>query len=547
MRHNGFLQGSPFSRGASVLTAPEVWASLVIFGGLSLKGGSARGAGLVCLVGAVLVVPWLIGRALSAPRSSAEEGRACPRGLPPALVRSGAGILLGILAVAAAGARFARTEAPPVTALDADGVVRLSGSLVDDLRPGSTPLRRVEVDLHRVGDHRGWEGDARGRVVIFWRGSEYLSTGTRRVIPLRGDGLDVSGLEGLERLQGQEGKVVLWVSEDQIALRPGGGGVAVRRRLRQWIRGRLARLDALGGPLILALLLGDRGALSQDLSLAVRSAGASHALALSGMHVGVLALILYAGPARFLPHPVRGLAVFPFLAAYVWVAGWIPSLVRALVLIGLISLARLRGRKTPLPVLLARTVCLVALVAPEIVRNVGFQLSLLALAGILAVSPPVVDLLARCMPRWCARYAGVSLAAMIATAPISWFSFGTIYPAGIICAGLLSSVVVLIMWCGLSFLVVATLPGLGSLLVVLISWLSRLLLWLAGLGGMIPQVVRRGDSFLPSGGVSGEILIPGAIIAGVTGCIMGYLCLRRNQFRGSQLQKESIHEPQLDF
>ncbi|SIQ92431.1 ComEC/Rec2-related protein [Alkalispirochaeta americana] len=557
----------------SVLTAPEVWASLIIFGGLSLRMGLAGGMFLFSSAVAVLV---LISTTPRWPNRAPPENPGLPGdpGLPEdtgpsekrlslVFLRLGAGCILGLIAVIAGEVRIAAADAPLAATIDPRGGLWVSGTLVDDLRPGTSSLRRIELAVDRAGDRRGWQGDARGRVVVLWRGSEYLHAEERRIIPLRGDRLIVSGLDDLPGLDHPGQASSLWVSEDQLSLLPGRGPVAVRRVVRNWMRRRLARLDALGGPLILALLLGDRGALSEDLSGAVRSAGASHALALSGMHLGVLALILYAGPARFLPYRLRGVAVLPLLAGYVWVAGFIPSLVRAFVLIALISLARFRGRKTPLPVLLARTVCLVALVAPGIVQNVGFQLSLLALLGIVVAGPPLVDGLSRFLPRRFAEYTGVSLAAMVATGPISWFSFGTIYPAGILFAGLLSSLVVLVMWCGLVFLLTATLPGLGSFLAMLIRWQAQLLFQVARLGGSIPGIVRTGDrlSVWSSLRASWEasfrsspwaLLILGAIIAGGTGCIIRQHCLQRNQSRsdqsqGRQLQKESNHESQLDF
>lgn len=390
-------------------------------------------------------------------------------------------ILAGIMRVRAPHTRFSASIPHAAAAA-------IEGRVLEDLRPGSSPYRVLPVQVYRLEDRQGWQGSATGRVTVIWQGEEYLKARGTRIIPVRGDLIRITDLEGLTVTSRDP---VLFTNPDSITVEAVPGIPHLRRMIRDGVRRRLARLDRRGGAMVPALLLGDRGSLSQELSDAVRVSGAAHVLALSGMHLGVLAVILHVGTSRILGRRFQDVLAVPVLAAYVWIAGWIPSLVRALVLILLARMARFAGRSVPVPLLLARTVVVTALLAPRIVGNVGFQLSLLALAGIVLLSPVLLDTLGRILPRPLAAYVGVTLAAMIATAPLSLNLFGSVYPAGIVLAGLLSALIVVQMWAGIAFMLFATTPLVGTVVAALIGVNARLVERIAGAGHFFP-VMRAG-------------------------------------------------------
>ncbi|TVR69661.1 MAG: ComEC family competence protein [Spirochaetaceae bacterium] len=468
MRHSFF--------DATLISAPAIPAALLVMLGLS---GAAESA-IILLLGAAATLFFLIARQLLKGVLSAGALRVC------------AGLLLGVLVIMAG---FLRLHAPATRlypGIPPHAVVALEGRVLEDLRPGSSPYRVIPVEVHRLEDRQSWRSEVSGRVTLIWQGGEYLQADGRRIIPVRGDMIRITGLAGIER--GSPAPLIFTTPEN-ITLAASAGPPAVRRTIRDAIRSRLARLDPRGGAMIPALLLGDRGALSPELSDAVRAAGAAHVLALSGMHLGVLAVILHLGPLRFLPRRYRDLVVLPVLAGYVWIAGWIPSLVRAMVLITVATTARVRRRPVPVPLLLARTVVATGIIAPRIVGNVGFQLSLLALAGIVLLAPLLLDWLGRFLPRPLAGYVGVTLAAMMATAPLSLGIFGTVYPAGIVLAGVLSALIVLQMWGGIAFMVFATTPVVGTVLAALIRANALLVERTARLGYLFP-VIRSGPHLL---------------------------------------------------
>ncbi len=497
-----------------VLSAPAVPAAILI--GVGLSGDATRGLAVLCLGGgtALILTALLKGSVRMGP---GRRGVACRVGLFRILL----GFLLGIGVVGTGLLRVHSPRTQIASSLDREAVVELEARVLEDLRPGSSSWRVLPVEALRVRDQRGWSAAARGRLVVLWQGEEFLPAGNTRLVPVRGDTLVIRNLVGLD--------TTIWSNDDSIRLIPADGVPRIRRGVRRWILGRLARLDPRGGAMIPALLLGDRAGLSNDLTDAVRVSGASHVLALSGMHLGVLAMILYAGPLRLVRRRYRAVTIVPLLFLYVWIAGWIPSLIRALVLVTTTTVARFRMRSVPMPLLLARTTILVGLVTPRTVGNLGFQLSLLALTGIVLLGPWLLDGLARVLPRFVAGYTGVTLAAMIATAPITLSVFGTVYPAGILLAGVLSFLIVLQMWAGILFLAVASVPIAGTVVARFITWNGTLVHRVADVGYRIPAITASADLAV--------LVIPGLVVAAALWLVLS----SRKRDNGD------VAESQLDF
>lgn len=176
-----------------------------------------------------------------------------------------------------------------------------------------------------------------------------------------------------------------------------------------------------GFALTRALLLGDRSQLAPEWQRALRRLGLAHVLAVSGLHVGLVAgLVWLAG----MPLP-RGLRLLlPLLAVlgYALLVGPRPSLLRAAAM-GLLVCVSLYLRRPPIAVHgLALFVLVLTLINPTIVFDLGFQLSVSATAGILILGPS----LAR---RWTLLPAGwrlplaASVGAQLASLPIALPAF----------------------------------------------------------------------------------------------------------------------------
>jgi competence protein ComEC len=217
-----------------------------------------------------------------------------------------------------------------------------------------------------------------------------------------------------------------------------------------------------------------------------RRAGAAHVIALSGMHLGIIALLLSRVIRPFAPARVGNGLLLASLVAYVWVAGWIASLVRALVLVLVAAGARARHRTVPGPVLLARAVLVCTVIVPGIGSDLGFQFSVAALGGLMILSGPMVSWFSRVMPRSVAQYAAPSAAAMVATAPIALAIFGVVYPVGVISAGVLGLLVMAVVIAAIALLLGAAIPIVGTALVWLVERLVSILTGSAALAARAP-------------------------------------------------------------
>lgn len=144
-------------------------------------------------------------------------------------------------------------------------------------------------------------------------------------------------------------------------------------------------------PLVNALLTGDRSSLDDSVMNSFRDSGASHILALSGLHLGIIYGILLKVTSIFGKHPtikaVSSLIIISLCGIYTLATGASPSLVRAFLFILVNETARLTHRSNnPLRVYCAALFIQTA-INPQVISSTGFQLSYLAMAGIFLLYP----------------------------------------------------------------------------------------------------------------------------------------------------------------
>lgn len=179
-----------------------------------------------------------------------------------------------------------------------------------------------------------------------------------------------------------------------------------------------------------ALILGDKGELGDDVRNAYTNTGAVHVLAVSGLHVGFIAWglgwLFALGP--FGKTSWRWPRLFLILSgvwAFALVTGFSPSVMRAATMFSFLLVGKTLSRKANIYNILAASAFFLLLFDPFLVYNLGFQLSYLAVLGIVffqpriykALYPPnkVVDYL------W--KLSSVALAAQLVTLPLSLFYF----------------------------------------------------------------------------------------------------------------------------
>ncbi|MHA7877886.1 MAG: ComEC/Rec2 family competence protein [Bacteroidota bacterium] len=223
----------------------------------------------------------------------------------------------------------------------------------------------------------------------------------------------------------------------------------------------------------LALILGQRDALTAEVSDTYVRAGAMHVLAVSGLHVGIIYWILcfllvplkYVGRFRLLS---SGIAIL-VLWFYTFITGLSPSVLRATTMFTLMVVAPVLSRQTSSYNILAASAFLLLCWEPMLLFSVGFQLSYLAVLGILYLQPRIYRLLT--LNNWLFDklwlLTSVSLGAQIGTAPLSVYYFLQ-FPTYFIIANWVVVPAALVIVC-LGILVLIT--GLWSDVSAAIAWL----------------------------------------------------------------------------
>jgi len=273
---------------------------------------------------------------------------------------------------------------------------------------------------------------ARGRITIFGRG-EHDCLGTGMNITLTGT---LQHEENDERAVKVYGYVFF---SDEYTCNDWENRIYKKR---QYWAGAMERKLFSGsyssGVLMSALLLGQRGDSDSLLIRYFRESGCMHILALSGLHVGLIAFAL-----RALLKPLTGFTAASLISAAAVVAfllfvGFRPSLFRAVAMYLLYTGDSLRGyRVNPLKYLSAVFVAQ-SLLFPLSVYSLSFSLSYTALFGLLMSGSAYFLLLYRYLPMKLSSALGAGLGAQFATLPLVTASFGVWYPIGIIAAPLLT-------------------------------------------------------------------------------------------------------------
>ncbi len=157
-------------------------------------------------------------------------------------------------------------------------------------------------------------------------------------------------------------------------------------RLKQGIAVRLDSLFRDGSGLAKALLLGERESLSEKTTADFRDAGIAHVLAVSGLHVSLLmaGVFLFLRLFRLPPAALFGL-VAAFLVFYCRLLDFAPSVVRASILTLLFLLGRVLRRRVDPLTSLSFAFLLILLFRPLDLFSIGFQLSFLAVLGIITL------------------------------------------------------------------------------------------------------------------------------------------------------------------
>ena len=245
-------------------------------------------------------------------------------------------------------------------------------------------------------------------------------------------------------------------------------------------------VDGSAYAVVAAMALGDKSQLTTELRDAYAISGASHILALSGLHLGIIYTLLSLLLSRRRWQMVSQIVIIVSIWLFVFLVGLSASVIRSAVMVSIYALLSL-GHRDKLSVnTLAFAAIVMLLFNPMALFDVGFQLSFMAVLTILLFYPLLESLwsqpflLDHRLFRWLWTMLSVSCAAQIGVAPLIAYYFGRIS-----CYFLLANLVVvpvaaLILYLSLAVLLI---PSLAYLLIYIVDTLNQLLVSIAALPG----------------------------------------------------------------
>ena len=235
---------------------------------------------------------------------------------------------------------------------------------------------------------------------------------------------------------------------------------------------------------VAAMALGDKSALSRELKETYAVTGASHVLALSGLHLSIIYMLLSLLVVDRRWQMCSQVFIVVNIWVFVFLVGMSVTVVRAAVMVSVYALLSLGHRDKMSVNTLVFTAIGMLIMKPVSLFDAGFQMSFAAVFAILVLVPlfdrvfPEGFLMSHRVVKWLWALVAVSLAAQIGTAPLVWYHFGRIPLWSV-----LTNVVVvpaaglIVCLAGLTLLF----PSCAYLLLYIAATLNKILQWIQAL------------------------------------------------------------------
>ncbi|MBR5634898.1 MAG: ComEC/Rec2 family competence protein [Prevotella sp.] len=262
---------------------------------------------------------------------------------------------------------------------------------------------------------------------------------------------------------------------------------------------RASGLDGHEQAVVAAMVLGDKSALTKELRETYSVSGASHVLALSGLHLGIIYFLLSFIFVRMGWRVAGQLFTLPVIWLFALMVGFSPSVVRASTMLTVYGIVALLGRSAFSLNTLSLAALVMLLFSPLSLWDVGFQLSFMAVLGIIVFYPMFnkaflwfFDMilsrkiknnrLFKTILEWILGLAAVSCATQVTTAPLVAYYFGR-FPVYFLVTNFVAiPLVTLILYtAAVFFLAVAVESLIGASLLTIKSTLASVLYELSSL------------------------------------------------------------------
>ncbi len=253
--------------------------------------------------------------------------------------------------------------------------------------------------------------------------------------------------------------------------------LSLRHRLLERYRLMGAEHDSYG--VLAAMTLGDKSALTRELRDVYSITGAGHVLALSGLHLGILYLLLSHILLTRRRHRIWSQALLvAAIWAFVMLVGMPVSVVRSAIMVSLFAIFSVGHRPAASVNLLCLAAFLILSLNPYALFDVGFQLSFMAMASILTLLPIVAPRERSATGLWGRLRQAVvgctvlSLAVQVGVAPLIAYYFGR-FPTYFLLTNLIVLPAAYLILCGT--LLMLLIPTIGPLVVWLVGQMNQLL------------------------------------------------------------------------
>lgn len=316
---------------------------------------------------------------------------------------------------------------------------------------------------------------------------------------------------------------------------------SLRQRLLRRLRGSSVSEDAYAT--IAAMTLGDKTALTTQLRESYSKAGVSHVLALSGLHLGIIYAMLALLLGRWRNTMLGFVATITLIWLFALMVGMSPGIVRSAAMFTLYASMTYLSREYLTLNSLAAAATIILVASPAMLWDVGFQMSFLAVLGIVIGHAMVRN------NRFYVRYSRrgvvgklvslvfVSLAAQTFVLPLVMYYFGNV-PFYFILANIVAvPLTTLIIYMSILLFVLSPLCALGTLADVVWQWLAAAVGWLAsGMNSLLSLIAK-----LPGASVEG-VYISAVQLFAMYLLIAALLCV----WRYCQRMYDSAHGTPID-
>ncbi|MGM0467093.1 MAG: DNA internalization-related competence protein ComEC/Rec2 [Acidobacteriota bacterium] len=240
------------------------------------------------------------------------------------------------------------------------------------------------------------------------------------------------------------------------------------------------------GAVMEALLLGERGRMSESLTRSLQDSGLYHLFAISGAHIAIISFLIFSVLKIFkVPERTSYLVLIFLLIFYSLLVEGRPSIIRATIMTLAFLIGRLIWKDTNLLNTLSLSAFILLLFNPFHLFSLGFQMTFAATLSIVLFFPIIIKYLPK-LPLNISEIAALSLTAQLGILPISASAFNRIAFAPIILNLLALPLISIIMAAGYIFIPIAFISSsIAQLTVKIIDLLINALIYISHLASSV--------------------------------------------------------------